>query len=80
MVFGALGKTPDKTKQILDRFATHDVELLAREQALYHDEHQLIQSSREASEELMLILEQELGDVPPESEATMAVERPTPPL
>lgn len=80
MVFEALGKTPDKAKQIVDRFATHDVALLAREQALYHDEHQLIQSSREASEELVLILEQELGDAPPEAEATTGDERPTPPL
>ncbi|TVO62664.1 monovalent cation:proton antiporter-2 (CPA2) family protein [Denitromonas ohlonensis] len=67
MIFEVLGKTPEKSQQIVDRFAEHDGELLKREQALYHDEHQLIQSAREATEELSLILEQELGDALPES-------------
>ena len=69
MIFEALGKAPEKSQQIIDRFAAHDTELLKREQALYHDEHQLIQSAREATEELGLILEQELGDALPESAA-----------
>jgi voltage-gated potassium channel Kch len=76
MVFEALGKTPDKAQQIVDRFATHDVALLAREQALYHDENQLIQSSREASEELLLILELELGDVAPDDAGQPAEPEP----
>ncbi|TVO51944.1 monovalent cation:proton antiporter-2 (CPA2) family protein [Denitromonas halophila] len=67
MIFEVLGKTPEKSQQIVDRFAEHDGELLKREQALYHDEHQLIQSAREATEELSLILEQELGDALPEN-------------
>ena len=69
MIFEALGKAPEKSQQIIDRFAAHDTELLKREQALYHDERQLIQSAREATEELGLILEQELGDALPESAA-----------
>ncbi|HPK33083.1 MAG TPA: monovalent cation:proton antiporter-2 (CPA2) family protein [Ottowia sp.] len=69
MIFEALGKAPEKSQQIIDRFAAHDTELLKREQALYHDEHQLIQSAREATEELGLILERELGDALPESAA-----------
>lgn len=78
MVFEALGKAPDKAQQIVDRFAEHDAALLGREQALYHDEHQLIQTAREASEELVLILEQELGDARPSPEApTEGRQRPS---
>ena len=63
MVFEQLGKPADKVKQILDRFAAHDIALLKREQALYHDENQLIQSANEANHELAQILEEELGVV-----------------
>ena len=63
MVFEQLGKPADKVKQILDRFAAHDIALLNREQALYHDENQLIQSANEANHELAQILEEELGVV-----------------
>ncbi|WP_323002530.1 monovalent cation:proton antiporter-2 (CPA2) family protein [Denitromonas sp.] len=78
MIFEALGKAPDKSQQIIDRFAAHDMDLLKREQALYHDEHQLIQSAREASEELVLILEQELGDARPDAAAEPADPPPAP--
>ena len=61
MTFEALGKPPAVARQIVDRFAAHDEALLKREQALYHDESQLIQSAREAHEELAALLEQELA-------------------
>lgn len=77
MVFETLGKPADKTKQILDRFAIHDIELLKRERALYHDENQLIQSANEANEELAQILEEELGVTLPEP--SLAPPEDTPP-
>ena len=61
MIFEALGKSPASARQIVDRFAIHDQELLKREQALYHDESQLIQSAKEAHEELAALLEEELS-------------------
>jgi voltage-gated potassium channel Kch len=61
MIFEALGKSPASARQIVDRFAIHDHELLKREQALYHDESQLIQSAKEAHEELAALLEEELS-------------------
>ena len=42
----------------MTRFARHDAEVLARQQAIDHDEGKLIQSSREAREELAQILEE----------------------
>ena len=61
MIFEVLGKPPAVARQIVERFAAHDQELLKREQALYHDEGQLIQSANEAHEELAALLEQELA-------------------
>lgn len=59
-VFEALGKSPDAASRVAERFATHDEELLRRQQALSHDENQLIASARESYKELALLLEQEL--------------------
>ena len=42
----------------MSSFARHDAEVLARQQAIAHDEGKLIQSSREAREELAQILEE----------------------
>lgn len=58
-VFELSGRSPESAREIVERFAEYDDKLLRREQALYHDETQLIQSSREAMEELSSILEQE---------------------
>ncbi len=66
MTLESLGTTAEKARQIVDRFAAHDTALLRREQALYHDESQLIQSAREANEELLNLLAEELGVTPAE--------------
>lgn len=60
MTFEALGKEPTVARQIVDHFARNDQDLLRRQQALYHDESQLIQSTRDAHQELVALLEQEL--------------------
>ncbi|MCB1955654.1 MAG: monovalent cation:proton antiporter-2 (CPA2) family protein [Rhodocyclaceae bacterium] len=67
--FEALGKSPEKAREIVDLFAEQDAVLLRREQALYHDETQLIQSSREALDELAHLLEEEVGAPRPSKEA-----------
>ncbi|MBR0566539.1 monovalent cation:proton antiporter-2 (CPA2) family protein [Azoarcus sp. L1K30] len=61
MTFEALGKPPEVASQIIDLFARNDQELLKRQQALYHDESQLIQSTKDAHIELVALLEQELA-------------------
>ena len=69
MTFEALGKPPEVASQIIDLFARNDQELLKRQQALYHDESQLIQSTKDAHMELVALLEQELTAAgPPEAE------------
>ena len=70
-VFDVLGKDVGRTRQMLDRFAEHDEKMLKREQALYHDETQLIQTAREAREELVGLLEQDSASVvlPPRPQA-----------
>ncbi len=62
-VFEELGKSPERARDIVARFAEHDARILRREQALYHDETQLIQTSREALDELASLLEEELAPV-----------------
>ncbi|PKO49975.1 MAG: hypothetical protein CVU28_14015, partial [Betaproteobacteria bacterium HGW-Betaproteobacteria-21] len=72
MTFEALGKEPTVARQIVDHFARNDQELLKRQQALYHDESQLIQSTKDAHMELVALLEQELDATsgsPEEAEA-----------
>jgi voltage-gated potassium channel Kch len=61
MTFEALGKPPAAAQHIVDLFARNDQELLKRQQALYHDESQLIQSTKDAYKELAALLEQELA-------------------
>lgn len=56
-VLELLDDPPDLAAQMVNRFARHDADLLARQQAISHDEKQLIQSSRDAREELAQILE-----------------------
>lgn len=71
MTFEALGKPPLVAKQIVDLFAHNDQDLLKRQQALYHDESQLIQSTKDAYIELVALLEQELATA-----GVQAVEEP----
>jgi voltage-gated potassium channel Kch len=63
IIFESLGDTPEGARQTVDRFVNYDVKLLKREQALYHDETQLIQSTREANEELAGLLEMECAKI-----------------
>ena len=53
-----LHEPPALVEQMMSSFAQHDAEVLARQQAIAHDESKLIQSSREAREELAQILEE----------------------
>ena len=53
-----LHEPPALVEQMMSSFARHDAEVLARQQAIAHDESKLIQSSREAREELAQILEE----------------------
>ena len=53
-----LHEPPALVDQMVSRFARHDAEVLARQQAIDHDEGKLIQSSKEAREELVQILEE----------------------
>ena len=59
-VFETLGKPAERARDIVARFAEYDGRILRREQALYHDETQLIQTSREALDELASLLEEEV--------------------
>ena len=53
-----LHEPPALAEQMVKRFARHDAAVLARQQAISHDESKLIQSSLEAREELVQILEE----------------------
>ncbi|MBT9497384.1 MAG: monovalent cation:proton antiporter-2 (CPA2) family protein [Zoogloea oleivorans] len=53
-----LHEPPALAEQMVNRFARHDAAVLARQQAISHDESKLIQSSLEAREELAQILEE----------------------
>lgn len=53
-----LHEPPALAEQLVKRFARHDAEVLARQQAIAQDEGKLIQSSLEAREELAQVLEE----------------------
>ena len=53
-----LHEPPALVDQMVTRFVRHDAEVLARQQAIAHDEGQMIQSTRAAREELAQILEE----------------------
>lgn len=58
-VLGSLGVSEAEIAQTVARFVEADNRLLARQQAVYHDEQQLIQTSKEARAELASILDLE---------------------
>lgn len=58
-VLDALGVPDEDIARTVARFLDNDRMLLARQQAVYHDEQQLIQTSKEAREELASILDVE---------------------
>jgi voltage-gated potassium channel Kch len=53
-----LDEPPALVEQMVSRFAHHDADVLARQQAIGHDEQKMIQSSLEARAELVQILEE----------------------
>ena len=56
-VLEAVGTSGWEAQQIVARFQAHDAQTLRRQHAVYHDETQLIQSSKQAAEELESLLE-----------------------
>lgn len=64
-VLNGLGVEAADITRTVERFVEHDEKLLARQRAVYHDEQQLIQTSREARAELASILEQSRGQADP---------------
>lgn len=51
-VLTALGLAEDTVRASVERFREHDLQTLRRQHAVYHDESQLIQTSKEAAAEL----------------------------
>lgn len=60
-----LGFTPAKASSTIARFRDHDLELLRRQQAVHLDEAKLIQTTREASEELLALYEADREEAAP---------------
>ena len=52
-----LGFAPSDAAMTIAKFRDHDLELLKRQQAVYQDEAKLIQTAKEASEELRSLFE-----------------------
>jgi len=71
-VLKALGITGWEAQETVARFKLHDEKTLIRQYAVYHDESQLIQTSKQAAQELQGLLESDtqesstelLGDRP----------------
>jgi len=49
--------SPSEAAMAIAQFRDHDLDLMRRQRAIYTDEQKLIQSSREASEELLSLYE-----------------------
>jgi glutathione-regulated potassium-efflux system ancillary protein KefC/glutathione-regulated potassium-efflux system protein KefB len=61
-VLQAVGMSGWEAQQIVARFKAYDEQTLRRQHAVYHDETQLIQTSRQASEELQGLFESDQED------------------
>ena len=61
-VLAALGMPSRDAQQMVARFKAHDEATLARQHAVYHDESKLIQTSKEAADELQGLLESDRDD------------------
>ena len=60
-----LGIAPSEAAMTIARFREHDQALLRKQHAIYQDESKLVQTSREASEELLTLYESDREpDVP----------------
>ena len=58
-VLEALGQPAHETRLMLDKFQRYDDELLNRQHAVFRDETKLIQTTKEASEELRRLFEED---------------------
>ncbi len=54
-----IGQSADDVERVVRRFSEHDVALLRRQHAVYHDEGQLMQTTQEARAELSSIIDQD---------------------
>jgi glutathione-regulated potassium-efflux system ancillary protein KefC/glutathione-regulated potassium-efflux system protein KefB len=61
-VLEAVGTPGWEAQQVVARFQAHDEQALRRQHAVYHDETQLIQSARQAAEELQGLFESDQED------------------
>ncbi len=52
-----LGDSEGRAADTVERFREHDEKRLVQQQAIHHDEHQLIQDAREAAEDLRRLFE-----------------------
>lgn len=60
-----LGISPSEAAMAVARFREHDMALLKRQHAIYQDESKLVQTTREASEELLTLYESDRQQDPP---------------
>ncbi len=58
-VLEALGQPAHETRALLDKFQRYDEDLLRRQHAVFRDESQLIQTTKEAAEELQRLFEED---------------------
>ncbi len=63
-VLTTLGVTGWEAKSTMERFLVHDEQTLERQHAVYRDESQLIQTSKEAAQELEGLFEQDSDEAP----------------
>jgi glutathione-regulated potassium-efflux system ancillary protein KefC/glutathione-regulated potassium-efflux system protein KefB len=61
-VLEAVGMAGWEAQQLVARFQGHDEQTLRRQHAVYHDETQMIQTTRQAAEELQGLLESDQDD------------------
>ena len=59
-VLTGLGLSPEQAEELLSRFREHDEALMVRQQQFYHDEEQLIESAKQASQELRDLFDQDV--------------------
>jgi glutathione-regulated potassium-efflux system protein KefB len=57
LVLDELGVPGEEVRRTIDTFREHDEQTLAIQHAIYNDEKQIIQSSRQRSDELMSLFE-----------------------
>jgi len=58
-VLEALGQPAHETRALLDKFQRYDEDLLQRQHAVFRDESKLIQTTKEAAEELQRLFEED---------------------